>query len=295
MRGELQQTDRDWSRTRTTGSNRLNSYGRRTISSPASPGSSRTRPRSSLSSISRNTWVWTVAALFLGLFITAQLQSNNRPEPNGQEYPRQLAATTVERLEAEQSNLKLEITELRRQINMQQDQAAKDKASYTAISDDLGNAKALAGLTPLKGAGLKVTLNDSTVKTVPAGDQPDKYLIHEYFLRDVVNVLWANGAEAISINGERIVATTSIYCVGSTILANDTRMSPPYVISVIGDARQMTAGLKQPTVLYELNEAVRKYGVVFEYEIFDLVEIPAYTGTIHTRYSQPVPANQQGG
>ena len=58
----------------------------------------------------------------------------------------------------------------------------------------------------------------------------------------MLNLLWLAGAEAVSLNGERVVATTSIYCVGSTILVNDTRLSPPYEFLAIGDPARARDG-----------------------------------------------------
>lgn len=237
--------------------------------------------------VSRDAWVWAGVALALGLFITAQLQTKPTSQPITEDYPRHLAQSTIERLEAEQSALKQEIADLRRQIAVQQEQAARNKASFAEINNSLKREQVAAGLTPLVGPGLKVTLNDSDVKSVPAGEKPDNYLVHEYYLRDVVNVLWASGAEAIVVNGERVVNTTSIYCVGSTILVNDTRMSPPYEILAIGDAEALAKGLQEPSALLDLKDSVQKYGIGFVFEPVEEIRAPAYNGTMRTKYAQP--------
>ncbi|MHB1417118.1 MAG: DUF881 domain-containing protein, partial [Chloroflexota bacterium] len=144
----------------------------------------------------------------------------------------------------------------------------------------------LAGLVELTGPGLKVTLDDSTIKNVPPDEEAGNYLVHEYFLRDTINALWANGAEAISLNGERIVSTTSIYCVGSTILVNSTRLSPPYVFLAIGDAKTMKAGLDNPDTLWLVKQRVQKYGLQFNIEQANQLKVPAFDGTLHTKYAQ---------
>jgi uncharacterized protein YlxW (UPF0749 family) len=231
--------------------------------------------------------VWAGVALVLGLFITAQLQTKPTTQLAPDDYPRFLAQSTIQRLEAEQSTLKQEIADLRRQIALQQEQAALNKASFAEMNKSLKREQVVAGLTPLVGQGLKVTLNDSAVKSIPAGDKPDNYLVHEYFLRDVVNVLWASGAEAIAINGERVVGTTSIYCVGSTILVNDTRMSPPYEIYAVGDPEVMGNALREPVALMDLKDNVQKHGIGFDIEPVAEVKVPAYNGTLHTKYAQP--------
>lgn len=238
------------------------------------------------SGLSRQTYVWAVVALVLGIFVTAQLQTAPAEPPMDADYPRNLTAATIERLEEQQDQLKQQISDLRKQIAVQQEQSAKDKASFAEISQALKREQVLAGLTPLVGPGIVVTIDDSTRK-VPPGDEPDWYIVHEHYLRDTVNLLWANGAEAISINDERIVNSTSIYCVGSTILINSTRLSPPYVFSVIGDAPQMIAALENPASLPDFKRHVRDYGVQFKYEPVSEITVPAFDGTLYAKYAQP--------
>jgi uncharacterized protein YlxW (UPF0749 family) len=87
---------------------------------------------------------------------------------------------------------------------------------------------------------------------VPAGYDAANYLVHDYELRDVVNLLWLAGAEAVAVNDERLVASTSIYCVGSTVIVNETRLSPPYDVRAIGNAAQLENTLQDPGVLKKL-------------------------------------------
>lgn len=236
--------------------------------------------------VGRDTYVWAAVALVLGLFFTAQLQSKPAP-PVDVDYPRQVGASTIQQLEADQAALKKQIADLRRQITLQQEEAARQKASFAEIGEALKQEQIIAGLTPLAGPGLRITLDDSPVKTVPAGQDPDNYLVHEIFLRDVINILWASGAEAISLNGERIVATTSVYCAGSTILVNSTRLSPPYVFLVIGDPAKLMAGLNDPAALPLLKYRVQNFGVQFEVKQEAEVKVPAFNGTMQIRYAQP--------
>jgi uncharacterized protein YlxW (UPF0749 family) len=228
--------------------------------------------------------------LALGLFFTAQLQSKPAP-PMDVDYPRHVAAATIEQLEAEQTVLKQEIADLRRQIKVQQEQAARDKAAFAEISASLRQEQLTSGLAALAGPGVKVTLDDSTSKTIPAG-QEENYIVHEYDLRDVLNVLWASGAEAVSLNDERIVATTSIYCVGSTILVNNTRLSPPYVFHAIGDPESLAAGLREQTALPMLKHRVQNYSIQYRVEVLEEVTVPAFNGTLQVRYAQPAAAKK---
>jgi uncharacterized protein YlxW (UPF0749 family) len=127
-------------------------------------------------------------------------------------------------------------------------------------------------------------LDDSAVTKIPTSEDPSMYIVHEYQLRDVVNVLWAAGAEAISINGERMVGPSSIYCVGSTILINDVRTSPPYEFLVIGDQARLEAALGDAANLKALKGRIKVYGLQFNQQRLKEVLVPAYTGSLDVRH-----------
>ena len=100
-----------------------------------------------------------------------------------------------------------------------------------------------------------------------------------------MNLLWAGGAEAVAVNDERLVNTTSIYCVGSTIMVNDTRLSPPYEVRAIGDAQRLLRWLEDPLYLTLLRQRVKAYGVQMRIAQATSVTVPAYSGTFKVRYS----------
>jgi uncharacterized protein YlxW (UPF0749 family) len=130
---------------------------------------------------------------------------------------------------------------------------------------------------------MRIVLDDSSVKTIPPKEDPELYIVHEYQLRDVVNVLWSAGAEAISINGERVVEPTSIYCVGSTILVNDTRTSPPYEFLVVGDQARLEGALGDAANLKALKSRIKLYGLQFTAQKQRELALPAYTGGLEVR------------
>ena len=118
------------------------------------------------------------------------------------------------------------------------------------------------------------------------GDAND-FIVHDFDLRDVVNVLWMAGAEAVSVNGERVAQSTSVYCVGSTVMVNDTRLSPPYEIRAIGESLRLQDHLRNPGYLSELKMRSERFGVVFEYSRVDSIIVSAYQGSTMRRYAKP--------
>ncbi|HEV8637707.1 MAG TPA: DUF881 domain-containing protein [Chloroflexota bacterium] len=236
-----------------------------------------------LGHVRRGTIGLTIVAVILGVYLAAQWQSKPRRAVAAPEYRREVANATVQRLEAEQADLKRQIADLRVQLAQQQKSAASGGTHLADLTAQLESEKVLAGTVPLRGPGLRVLLDDSAVKTIPTSEDPGMYIVHEYQLRDVVNVLWAAGAEAISINGERMVGPSSIYCVGSTILINDVRTSPPYEFLVVGDQARLEAALADPVNLRALKGRVKVYGLQFSLQRAKALVVPAYTGSLDVR------------
>lgn len=238
--------------------------------------------------LSRQGLLLALLGLALGALVTANLQTKPRAPVTREEYPRQIAASTIGRLEAEQTELKRAIANLRRAIAERQEQAVAAKSTLAGLSQELEQQKSAAGMTALKGPGLRVVLDDTASKTIPAGDDPSFYIVHEYQLRDVVNVLWGAGAEAIAINNERLVTTSSIYCVGSTILVNNTRLSNPYELAVIGDPQALDEALNNPNNLKSLKTRVKVYGLQFKWPRLRELTVPAYNGSLVLKYTSLV-------
>ena len=195
-------------------------------------------------------------------------------------------ALAIRRLEAEQQELKEGIGRIREQLDKNRRELAADTEMLKEINMELERQKMMAGLVAVTGPGVQVTLDDSNIQSVPATADPSAYLIHEYDLRDVVNLLWMAGSEAIAVNDERIVATTSIYCVGSTVMVNDTRLSPPYLIQAVGNSVAQEDILSNPAYLKEIKRKAELHGVQFKVDRVKKLTLPAYKGGFPIHYAQ---------
>jgi uncharacterized protein YlxW (UPF0749 family) len=233
--------------------------------------------------VGRGTLALTLCAVLLGALLVAQLQTE-LPRPAESDTRTGLAATTIERLEREAAELKKSIKESRERIAVLGRQASTGAAHFAELSQELERQKVLAGVVPLRGRGISVVLDDTTATRIPADADPGNYIVHEYQLRDVLNLLWQSGAEAVALNGERIVATTSIYCVGSTILVNDTRLSPPYEFLVIGDPAALESALNSPANLKAIRARVKSYGIQLAIARQASVTVPAFTGSFDAKH-----------
>ena len=121
----------------------------------------------------------------------------------------------------------------------------------------------------------------------PPGADANAYIIHEFDLRDIVNLLWTAGSEAIAINDERLVSNSSIYCVGSTVMVNNTRLSPPYLIRAIGNPRVQQDYVRNPSYLENLKDKQRSYGLRFEVKEVGELTLPAYSGGFLIKHARP--------
>jgi uncharacterized protein YlxW (UPF0749 family) len=227
-----------------------------------------------------------LASMMLGFLLTLQIQTAMNRPPATPEYSRDLSAVTIQRLEVEQKLLKDAILGLRARIVTQQQAATSGASSLSSLSDELGRQRLAAGLLAPRGPGISVILDDST-KAMPAGDDAANYLIHDFELRDVASLLWLAGAEALAINDERLVASTSIYCVGSTIIVNNTRLSPPYEIRALGNPSQLEDALKDPGTLKKIKSRSKLYGIQFKYAQARELTLPAFTGGFNIKYASP--------
>jgi len=230
--------------------------------------------------------IFLLVGVTLGLLISATWRSQANASIPLDSSPGEAVWEGIRRLEVEQSELKSNLADLRRQLATRQQEVSASTDRLRALNDELSRQQLMAGLIPLQGPGILVTLDDSEISAQPKSD-PNAYIVHEYDLRDVVNLLWMAGAEAIAINDERLVSNSSIYCVGSTVLVNDTRLSPPYVIRAVGHSRVLLDTLRNPSYLPELKEKQRLYGIRFDVRAMANLTLPAYSGSFAIRYAWP--------
>jgi uncharacterized protein YlxW (UPF0749 family) len=147
-----------------------------------------------------------------------------------------------------------------------------------------GRLLAAAGLTAVHGPAVTVSLDDAShadqQRDLAAGARPDDLVIHQQDVQGVVNALWAGGAEAMTIMGQRVVSTTAVRCVGNTLLLHGQVFSPPFVITAIGDGRGLRRSLDADPAVQVFQQYVAAYGLRFRLSMHDNVTLPAYAGSL---------------
>jgi uncharacterized protein YlxW (UPF0749 family) len=193
--------------------------------------------------------------------------------------------STIGRLEDEQADLKQQIADLRTRLNEVQAAEAEQKSSLGDINKQLEEQRIISGMIPVHGPGVVATFDDSTARSVPENEDPENYILHDYDLRDILSTLWAAGAEAISLNGERIVSSTSLYCVGTTVICNATRLSPPYEVRAIGEPEALQAALTGSPQMAKFNQRALIYDLPVKVDLNWDVQVPAYNGSLVFKYA----------
>lgn len=192
-------------------------------------------------------------------------------------------------LSTERDNLKAQLHESQQELDEYRSAAASGEMS-AALKAEIDRLAMAAGLTDVEGPGVMVVMSDSKAENT-SGDEAD-YLIHDSDLLSVINELRDGGAEAISFNGERILATSEVRCAGSVVMVNGKRFAAPFILYAIGD----------PTTLY--NALTMRNGVVdvlgqwkidVKVSMSDQLLIEKYKGTIQTDHLRPVTAETEEG
>ena len=129
---------------------------------------------------------------------------------------------------------------------------------------------------------MKVVLDDSDLKASPTGNVND-LVIHSQDVQAVVNGLWRAGAEAVAINGQRLVSTSGVLCVGNTLLLNGTVHSPPYEVVAVGAARPR---FETDPMVRRLHDDADAFGLRFSVSREDDVELPGFNGVVQPQFAQ---------
>lgn len=190
------------------------------------------------------------------------------------------------------------VGEARAERDKKQEQVGKMRADLDKIAagaelgplrEDLQFARIEAGFSEVSGQGIEVTLNDSNTVVKP-GENANLYVLHDEDILRVLNELRAAGAEALAINGQRVLATSEIRCTGPTILINrNQRLTPPFVIGAIGNqdnlinSLKMRGGVIDNLQFFNIQVAIKKVAQI---------SIPAIPASTSFDYAKPTGEGQ---
>ncbi|MGZ8744192.1 MAG: DUF881 domain-containing protein, partial [Nocardioides sp.] len=194
----------------------------------------------------------------------------------------------LEELRAEQAKLAQEVDALTSALGESSPNSAQEQAQAL---------RGPAGLDPVTGPGLTITLADApeAIADTVEDDDIDNLVVHQQDIQAVANALWAGGAEAMTIQGQRVVSTTGIRCVGNTVVLHDVPYAPPYRISAIGPAGDMLDAVTDSPFIGFYLEAVAAYQLGWDVDIEPDLEFPGYAGSTGLSYARPAGGGGGGG
>ena len=228
-----------------------------------------------------------VVCLLAGLLLGATHGVSRGGEIRRSDAPRLVDLVRSERSAVE--NLTTERDQLANTIDSTHGRSPD--AALAAMQRRSAELAADAGLDPVHGPGLTVTLNDAQRDAngrFPRDASPDDLVVHQQDIQAVLNALWSAGAEAIQMQDQRIIATSVPRCVGNTLLLNGRTYSPPYRVTAIGDAAAMQAALAAAPLVILYKQYVVRFGLGYTEQVSPDVRIVGHTEPVRMHSAQPL-------
>lgn len=225
----------------------------------------------------------TITSFLLGVLLSVSFYTKSKAETT---MPRSTELVdVVKSLQDDKEQLQKTLESLRKEASEFEHKAA---ASDGLLSDYIVQEKKfkeLAGLTEIEGEGIKVILADAA--SIPPNSDPNDYIVHSSDLQTILNVIWRGGAKAVSINGERLVGTSAVRCVGNTILINSTLLGSPYEILAIGnskDIKKTLLGDEGSKIFFK--KTMSELGINVELREEKSIKVPAYKGGLSAEFAR---------
>jgi uncharacterized protein YlxW (UPF0749 family) len=189
----------------------------------------------------------------------------------------------IENRRSQVADLDAAVTKLRDQVAAADRRAAQASRSDAAKDTAARQLAMQAGTVAVKGKGVRVRLSDSTR---PAGGADDISAgrVHDVDVQLVVNALLSAGAEAIAINGNRVVATTAIRSAGDTVVVNFRPLRPPYRVDAIG--ADLTR-FQRAEIAQRFKRWTKLFGLQFSARSERSLSVPAFTGRVAIATATP--------
>ena len=231
-------------------------------------------------------WRWLVplACLLAGLLFATSAHVSRGTELRSPQNAN--LAGLVRAAEARVASESDQLAGLQQDVSEATDRAGAGNSAVAAAQARSAPLRSPAGLTAVHGPGILVILDDAHSLPADPSVDPNQLVVHQSDLQSVVNGLWAGGAEAMSVAGQRIIATSAVRCVGNTLLLNGRVFSPPFRVEAIGPSGAMDDSLDRAPGVTLFKQAASYYGLGYTVEARDALTLPAYTGPIGQAFAK---------
>ena len=204
-------------------------------------------------------------------------------------------ASLVQAEADEYDELRSRVEELNQDVDRLATQV--DDARVDRYREEIARYQDPAGMVPRSGPGVTVVLADAPEELIEAAvssDDPtielNDYVVHQQDIQAVVNAMWAGGAEAVTIEGQRVITTTGIKCEGNAVQLQGVPYPQPYEIQAVGDPSDIIASLDTAPAVngYRADADDPSIDLGWELEVEEEVEAPAYEGLLDLSYAEPL-------
>lgn len=220
--------------------------------------------------------------LTIGICIQIKTVNNNGTTISGNQKQNDLK-TQVLKMKEKYENQYAELERVERELEKERENTTNNNSELADLESQIKKANLILGNTDVTGTGVRVTLTDG--KTDSSTIDPSYFLVHAENILQVVNEMRNAGAEAISINGERVVTTTAISCDGNVIVVNGKKVNSPIQITAIG-LTELLSTLNRPGSTLEYFK--ENSGKIVDFKKNTNLEIQKYTGVINFKYAKTV-------
>ncbi len=219
-----------------------------------------------------------IVTMILGVMLAVQFRTNRYIEQSVPADRAQELQVELSKLEKDNRKLDREIEDLMYKL----EQAQKGQLqAQAAIEDELKKARIHAGLVTVSGPGIEVVMDNPPSQS----RRNHVFIIRDEDLLRMVNELRGAGAEAISINGQRMISTSEIRQAGSFININLERTEPPFHILAIGSPEKLKSALE---ISGGLIDYFKDLGIVVKIQSHSSVTVPAYNRSLQFNYAKAV-------
>jgi uncharacterized protein YlxW (UPF0749 family) len=209
----------------------------------------------------------------------------------GRQQIRAVLIEDIQRSSDAGDELTAELEELRVEVARTTDDLLAASVIGQQALDEVAAAEQGAAAVPVSGPGLLVTManpeSDADDDPVGGGAEDASGKVRDGYLQLVVNALWASGAEAISINDQRLGPTSAIRFAGEAVLVDFRPVMNPYEIRAIGDPDELSAAFLRSPEVIDLAEISATFGLRFDFADAEELTLPA-GNTLELRSAEPV-------
>ena len=226
-----------------------------------------------------------LVALATGFVLADQVRTQLLT-PSNQVARYQALVRSVQDLEATNSDQRRQIADLRAQIEALESAAAARSATTQSLKNQVSDLRAHAGLVALHGPGVEVVLRNGLPG--PATGGQSSYLVNFQDVQDVVNLLFAQGAEGVSVNGRRVTPLTSFSgSEGQIVIDQGTPTASPVKVDAIGDRNRMEAALNDDSALPDIRARQVQYQLHLTFDGRSDVALPGYDSSLQVPHVSP--------